>query len=72
MNWTLVLWAGIKTFLYVAVAMVIEILVTASTGYKPEGIAQTFIWTYLLLPGLSGIIGALKNWYQHKDDKPVT
>lgn len=61
------LMSGLKTFLYVIAGLLVGSL-TLALGYKPEGVAQQFAWTYILVPAISGIIAMLKNYIQHRND----
>jgi len=69
MNWLLVLTHGLKAFAYVIVGAIVAVLLGAiatALGYKPEGILNQFVWTYIVIPVLSGIAGAIDNWYKHR------
>ena len=71
MNWWKMILSGAKSFTYVILATVIALVIGALTlalGYKPEGLLDSTLWSYLVLPVLTAIIAMLKNWQQHKND----
>lgn len=66
-----VLLSGLKSFCYVLAASLLTVLIgslTLALGYVPTGLLDQTVFTYVVIPLLTGIIAALNNWLQHKND----
>ena len=63
--------AGLKTALYVILASLGVVIIgalSAALNYKPEGLVNQTMWTYVVYPAIVALIAALKNYLQHKND----
>lgn len=68
MDWLKVLQHGLKAFAFVVIASVLAVAIGALTlalGYNPSGMIDPFVWKFMVLPVLTGILAALTNWQAH-------
>lgn len=69
MDWLKVLQHGLKAFAFVILGALIAVILgvlNQSLNFIPSGEVQSFIWTWVVKPGIVALIAALTNWWSHK------